>query len=205
MSVFSDGWRDLKSSPIQTLSEWQNQRWVWFLMSGAALFLILSAMGYFQLFLAMDPCEICVYIRYSQFCILFGGLIMAIKPTNLWLKIVGMYLAWYGVLQGMAWSIELAQLHHTAHALEDAMAVGGDLFAAGGGGAACSTEPNFPLGLPLHEWFPFEFQPSGICGEDDWTLLGLNMAEYCIIAYTVFIIGLGAATVGWVKSFFNKK
>ncbi|MCG9695374.1 disulfide bond formation protein B [Shewanella sp. Isolate11] len=205
MINLSKAFSDLKTSPTQTLSEWQNQRRVWFLMSGAAAFLILSAMGYFQLFLAMDPCEICVYIRYSQFCILFAGLIIAIKPTNLWLKVIGMYIAWYGVLQGMAWSIELAELHHTAHALDDAMAMGGDLFAAGGGGAACSTEPSFPLGLPLHEWFPFEFQPSGICGEDDWSLLGLNMAEYCIIAYTVFTIGLGAATIGWIKSWFNRK
>ncbi|MBW3517187.1 disulfide bond formation protein B [Shewanella sp. NKUCC01_JLK] len=205
MSFFSKALSEFKTSPFQTLSEWQNQRWVWFLMSSAAAFLILSAIGYFQLFLAMDPCEICVYIRYSQFCILFAGLIIAIKPTNIWFKIIGMYIAWYGVLQGMAWSIDLAELHHTAHALDDVMLSGGDLFAVGGGAAACSTEPTFPLGLPLHVWLPFEFQPSGICGEDDWSLLGLNMAEYCIIAYVFFIIGLGAATIGWIYKFLKSK
>ncbi|QIZ78299.1 disulfide bond formation protein B [Ferrimonas lipolytica] len=204
MNPIKEGFGALKGAPAQTLAQWQNQRWLWFVMSGAALFLILSAMGYFQWFLEMDPCEICVYIRFSQCCILFAGLIIAIQPGNNILKVVGMALAWYGVLQGMAWSIELNALHDSSHALDDVMATGGDLFAAGGGGGACSTEPHFPLGLPLHEWFPYEFQPSGICGEDDWSLLGLNMAQYCIIAYSFFTIGLGAATFGWVRNLLNK-
>ncbi|TKB55422.1 disulfide bond formation protein B [Ferrimonas aestuarii] len=204
MSSLTMQWSNLKSNPTQTLIEWQNQRWIWFLMSGAALFLILSAMGYFQWFLEMDPCEICVYIRFSQVCILISGLIIAIKPNNLTLKVIGMALAWYAVIQGMAWSIELAVLHDASHVLDNVMAEGGDLFAAGGGGGACSTEPKFPLGLPMHIWFPYEFQPSGICGEDDWSLLGLNMAQYCIIAYGCFISALGAVTYGWVRSLIKK-
>ena len=199
-SMLQQGWHSLKSSPITTLEQWQRQRWVWLLMSGAALFLILSAMGYFQWFLEMDPCEICVYIRFSQMCILFAGLIMAIKPDSTPLKLVGMALAWYAVIQGMAWSIDLASLHHSSHALDSVMAEGGDLFAAGGGGGACSTEPKFPLGLPMHIWFPYEFQPSGICGEDDWSLLGLNMAQYCIIAYSLFIAALAPLTGAWLKT-----
>ncbi|WP_338126793.1 disulfide bond formation protein B [Shewanella indica] len=77
--------------------------------------------------------------------------------------------------------------------------------ATGGGGAACSTEPHFPLGLPLHEWLPYEFAPTGGCGEDDWTLLGMNMADYCIIAYGIFSLALGAVTLGWLYSLFAKK
>lgn len=205
MNTLKSLFGDFKASPVSTLQSWQDQRPVWLVMSSAALFLILSAMGYFQGFLGMDPCELCVYIRYSQFCILFAGLIVAIKPMNPLLKISGIALAWYGVLQGMDWSMQLADLHHTAHALEQAMDTGGDLFAAGGGGAACSTEPTFPLGLPLHIWFPYEFQPSGICGEDSWSLLGLNMAQYCIIAYSVFTAALAAVTLGTITKFFKKK
>ncbi|MEL4424217.1 disulfide bond formation protein B [Shewanella indica] len=77
--------------------------------------------------------------------------------------------------------------------------------ATGGGGAACSTEPHFPLGLPLHEWLPYEFAPTGGCGEDDWSLLGMNMADYCIIAYSIFSLALGAVTLGWLYSLFAKK
>ncbi|QIZ77658.1 disulfide bond formation protein B [Ferrimonas lipolytica] len=196
--------QQFKQAPMGTLSSWEQQRPVWLVMSAASLFLILSAMGYFQWFLEMDPCEICVYIRFSQCCILFAGLIIAINPRISVLKLIGLALAWYGVLQGMAWSIELNVLHDSSHALDDVMASGGDLFAAGGGGGACSTEPHFPLGLPLHEWLPYEFQPSGICGEDDWTLLGLNMAQYCIIAYTFFIVALAPVTAGTVKNLISK-
>ncbi|USD37994.1 MULTISPECIES: disulfide bond formation protein B [Ferrimonas] len=205
MELIKQGFSDLKASPMDTLMLWQRQRWIWLLMSSAAAFLILSAMFYFQWFLEMDPCEICVYIRFSQFCIFFAGLLIAIKPDNQILKALGLLLAWYGVVRGMAWSIELQQLHITAHALADAISQGGDLFAAGGGGAACSTEPTFPLGLPLNEWFPYEFQPSGICGEDDWSLLGMNMADYCVIAYSVFMVALASVSVAWIKSIIKKQ
>jgi len=204
MDILKSLWADFKKQPVNTLECWQDKRALWLVMSGAALFLILSAMVYFQTILAMDPCEICVYIRFSQCCILIAGLIIAIKPTNIVFKVLGLMLAWYGVIQGMAWSLSLQELHHTAHALKDAISSGGDLFAAGGGGAACSTEPHFPLGLPLHEWFPYEFQPSGICGEDTWSLLGLNMADYCVIAYSVFILVLGPVTAAWVKSLLSQ-
>ncbi|WP_368872898.1 disulfide bond formation protein B [Shewanella algae] len=200
MNLVSRLFAEFKQAPLPALGRWQAQRGVWLLMAGAALFLLLSAMGYFQWFLAMDPCELCVYIRFSQCCILIAGIAMAIKPSSQWLKILGLVLAWYGVIQGMLWSVELQQIHAAAHMLD-----GGDIFATGGGGAACSTEPDFPLGLPLHEWLPYEFAPTGGCGEDDWSLLGMNMADYCIIAYSIFSLALGAVTLGWLYSLFAMK
>ena len=78
------------------------------------------------------------------------------------------------------------------------MEAGGDLFAVGGGGAACSTEPKFPFGLPLHQWFPGTFQPTGLCGEDNWAFLGMNMAEWLMIVYAVYTVLLAAMLLAWV-------
>lgn len=170
----------------------------------AALLLILSAILYFQTFLSMDPCELCVYIRFSQCCIVISGLIILIDPKNNILKFLGLLLAWYAVVQGMIWSVDLMHIHNAAHMEVD---IEMDFFAAAGdaAGAACSTEPRFPLNLPLHEWLPFEFLPTGGCGEDDWALFGLNMAHYCIIAYSIFIVCLFPLTIGWFASLKNKK
>lgn len=197
---------DLKAYPLLTLEATQEGRAVWAVMAGACVFLLGSAMGFFQVLLEMDPCENCVYIRFSQFCILIAGVMMIVNPKNKVIKVIGLALAWYGIVYGMDKSIILSGQHVASHASDSGL----DLFQSGQGANACSLEPTFPLGLPLHEWLPFEFAPSGICGEDDWALFGLNMAQYCIISYTVFIACALPLTVAFITktlrggSFFTK-
>ncbi|MGL5665228.1 MAG: disulfide bond formation protein B [Shewanella sp.] len=192
-------WQDLKDNPTDCLISLQRERFIWCVMIGASLFLILSAIFYFQLFLNMDPCELCVYIRFSQSCIVIAGLIILINPKNNLLKILGLLLAWYAIIQGLIWSYDLMNIHNAAHMVVDTSM---DFFAAAGdaAGSACSTEPRFPLGIPLDKWLPFEFAPTGGCGEDDWSLFGMNMVHYCLIAYTVFVIALLPLTYGWLRS-----
>ena len=196
-------WDQFKATPTDSLMAIQNQRPIWLVMGGGSIFLILSAIFYFQLFLAMDPCELCVYIRFSQCCIVLAALIILIDPRNNILKFLGLLLAWYAIIQGWMWSYELMKIHDAAHMVVDESM---DFFAAAGdaAGSACSTDPRFPLNLPLDEWLPFEFAPTGGCGEDDWTLLGMNMAHYCMIAYTVFMVCLLPLTFGWARSLIKK-
>lgn len=187
-------WTDLKAEPLSTLEHTQEGRVVWVVMASACVFLLGSAMGYFQWFLEMDPCENCVYIRFSQFCILIAGLLMIINPKNNVLKVLGLILAWYGIIYGLDKAIVLSGQHVASHAAD----AGLDLFQSGQGANACSLEPTFPLNLPLHEWLPFEFSPSGICGEDDWSLFGFNMAQYCIVSYCVFILCALPLTIAFI-------
>ncbi|WOT04429.1 disulfide bond formation protein B [Shewanella youngdeokensis] len=194
ITKFKQWFADLKASPLATLEATQEGRAVWAVMACACIFLLGSAMGFFQWFLAMDPCENCVYIRFSQVCILIAGIAMIIAPKNKIVKVLGLALAWYGIIYGMDKAIILDGQHVASHAAE----AGLDLFQSGQGANACSLEPTFPLGLPLHEWFPLEFAPSGICGEDDWSLFGLNMAQYCIISYCVFILCALPLTVAFI-------
>lgn len=203
MSI-NEVFRSFKAQPVNQLAKIQAERPIWFVMVGAAIFLILSAIFYFQLFLAMAPCEKCVYIRFSQSCIVIAGLIIFINPRNNILKTLGLLLAWYAMIQGWIWSFELMKIHDAAHMVVDESM---DFFAAAGdaAGSACSTEPRFPLGLPLDKWLPFEFAPTGGCGEDDWALFGLNMAHYCMIAYATFMVCLAPLTLGWFASFMTDR
>lgn len=186
-------WGALKRDPLGTLNRWQDQRAIWLVGGLVALAMELIAYFYFQTFLAMAPCELCVYIRFSMTVIFLGGMLVAIAPKNAILRAIGFIVIGYGVFKGWEWCIRLEMTHHMMQALE----AGGDLFAAGGGAGACSTEPSFPFGLPLHVWFPSTFMPTGLCGEDSWRFLSLNMAEWLMIVYAVYTVLLAAMLLAW--------
>lgn len=193
-SFLSDCWGALRSDPLGTLAQWQNQRAIWLVGAFTALGMELIAYFFFQKFLAMDPCEICVYVRFSMLVMFAGGLLVAVNPRNGLLRGAGYVVIGWAVYRGIDWCVRLEKQHHMMKALEG----GGDLFAAGGGAGACSTEPTFPFGLPLHVWFPDTFMPTGLCGEDNWSFLGMNMAEWLLIVYAVYAVLLVAMLAAWV-------
>lgn len=55
MNKLSSLFREFTQAPVPTLARWQQGRILWSIMLGAAVFLLASAMGYFQVFLEMDP------------------------------------------------------------------------------------------------------------------------------------------------------
>lgn len=220
MKSIKEYWSDLKSSPINTIARWQDERFLWLVMAAASMSLILVAHNIFQHYVYMLPCEQCVYIRFAFFCMVFGGIIAAFNPKQTVLKVIGYGLAFWGIIQGIMFSMKLNTIHHAAH--------GDDPFGVQG----CSAEPSFPLGLPLDKWFPDWFNPTGDCGFDNpivpegielsslqqwlvefyadgWYLFpashSVNMAQACLFAFVVCFILLGAMFASWVIRDFVKK
>lgn len=212
-------WADFKSAPINTMASWQDARFLWLLMAGTALGLVLVAHNLFQHYVHMLPCEQCVYIRFAFFCMFFGGFIASINPKQIILKILGYILGFWGIILGIGFSWKLNIIHHAAH--------GDDPFGVQG----CSTSPNFPLGLPLDKWFPDWFLPTGDCGfdnpivpegvelsglqqwfvefyQDGWYLIPsmhfINMAQACLFAFILCFILLGFMCVSWILRDFIK-
>ena len=138
-------WRDLCTTPVNTLVRWQERRFLWLLMACAMGGLIILAHSFFQIYLYMAPCEQCVYIRFAMFVMVFGGLIAAINPKNLILKLVGCIAAFYGSIMGIKFSIKLNGIHYAVHNPDP-----DSLFGVQG----CSTDPTFPFNLPLANWAP---------------------------------------------------
>lgn len=184
MSVIQTRWQELKSSPLRALSDWQLMRWWWCVSALVALTMNLIAHYFFQGFMQMDPCEICIYTRYAMFCIVLGGLIAALNPKLLLLRLIGYAMTLYGAVFGAIWSKQLIDNYRLASDLQN----GVDPFAAGLGIMSCSYEPTFHFGLPWDKWFPGWFSPTGICGADEWTFLGLNMGGWTLIIFSVYII-----------------
>lgn len=211
--MFGEIWGDFKNSPVDTIAKWQDQRFLWLLMAFVSIALVIVAHSLFQHYVYMAPCEQCVYIRFAFFCMFFGGVIAAINPKRIALKLIGYLLAFWGIIQGIGYSIKLNDIHAAVH--------GDDPFGVQG----CSTEPTFPFGLPLDAWFPDWFKPTGDCGYDNpivpdgvqlsslqqwlvdfysegWYLIPkyhfMNMAQACLLAYIVCLILLGAMFTCWI-------
>lgn len=220
MDFFKNMWQEFKSCPVGTIAKWQDQRLLWLIMAAASIFLILVAHTLFQHYVYMKPCEQCVYIRFAFLCMAIGGLVAAINPQNIALKIIGYIFGFWGIIQGIMYSVKLNAIHHAAHS-DNPFGVQG-----------CSAEPRFPFGLPLDTWAPDWFKPTGDCGFDapivpdgvelsglqqwlvdfyaeGWYLIPsqhfVNMAQACLFAYILCLILLGAMCISWILKMIQSK
>lgn len=205
--------KDLKNDPITKISDISDGRVIWIIMVIGMGGLVLIAHGLFQEYIYMAPCEQCVYIRFSMLVMALGGVIAAINPKKIVLKVIGFILGFYGAIIGMGYSIKLNAIHRAVH--------GDDPFGVQG----CSADPTFPFGLPLAKWAPDWFKPTGDCGydspivpdgatlswlqqwfvdfyHDGWYLIPsmkfMNMAQACLIAYIVAFLLLIAMLICWI-------
>ncbi len=139
---------------IEKIAALQDGRLLWILLAVIGLGLEQAAYQVFQKWLYMRPCEQCVYIRLSMVCLIIAGVVGAINPKILALKLIGCVVAFYGALTGIGYSLKLVKISEAYR--------GGDPFGVQGS----STTPTFLFNLPLHEWFPSTFLPTGDCGVD---------------------------------------
>jgi len=184
--------RDLRADFWGTLGRWQDQRPIWLLGGGIALGLEIFSWAYFQNYLKLNPCELCVYIRFSMVVIFVGAAFAAIRPANVFFKLVGYAVVIWGMAKGLAWDMTLAA---------DYIKVAENPWSALCSGAAAT----YPLGLPLAEWLPGHFAPMADCGEDGWSLFGWNMAQWLYLVYGAFLIGILSLLTGWIVSLIRRK
>ncbi len=206
---------------IDLIARWQNQRFLWGLMVFACVMLVFVAHFLFQEYGYMRPCEQCVYIRYAFSVMGIGGILALINPKQIALKIIAYILAFYGAIRGIMFSWKLNTIHHAAHS-EDA------IFGVQG----CSTKANYDFGIPLDEWLPGWFEPTGDCGfdyptppddvvlegfrkafvefyQDGWYLIPSqhfgNMAQCCLLAFGLCFVILAIMLASWIYKKFVKK
>lgn len=137
----------------------------------------------FQYGLQLQPCVLCIYIRIAVLGLVAAGLVGAIAPGKRVLRFLGFAL-WAGAaVEGLLLSRELIAVQAAdPYSFE----------------ATCSFMPKFPAWLPLHEWMPAFFMPTGSCTDDVWQWLGLSMAQWLqgvFIAYLVVLVLVVVAPV----------
>ena len=172
--------------PVRDVVNWMagltTRRGAWIALALTGLALEVSALV-FQYGLQLRPCVLCIYIRLAVLGLVAAGLVGAIAPGKLIFRLLG-FVLWAGAaVEGLLLSRELIVIQAAdPYSFE----------------ATCSFMPKFPAWLPLHEWMPAFFMPTGSCTDDVWRWLGLSMAEWLqgvFIAYLVVLAAVAAAVL----------
>lgn len=153
-----------------TLKNLSKQRWPWLLLAASALGLELCAL-YFQHVLKLEPCVMCVYERLTMIGIILTGLIGAIAPQNLILRLTA-FVCW---AVSAIWGTLLA-IEHVNYQFNPSPF------------ATCDFLPNFPNWAPLHQWVPWLFNPTGDCAEIVWQFFGYSMPQWLLVSFVIYCI-----------------
>ncbi len=155
----------------------------WLLLALTAVGLEVVALG-FQYVMELQPCVYCIYVRLAVVGIAIAGLVGMVGalrvPILRWLGFAGWgFSAGYGLL--LSW-----QLFKIQNPDPDDL-LGG-----------CSYLPNFPDWLPLHQWLPSMFMPTGSCIDTPWYWLGLSMAQWTGVSFVCYLLALVAVFGAWM-------
>ncbi len=164
------GLRALRQEPLKTIDRWQRSRVTWLVMLATVAFLSVCSWG-FQYVLLMNPCERCVYQRLAVMLLMLVPLAMMLAPKNLGVRLVG-YAIWFTA---------------AVYGLDSAVAQLADYGEFNPFSNGCSMRPTYPFDLPLHDWWPAVFMPTGLCGSDNWSFLTLNMAQWMVIVFSIYL------------------
>lgn len=157
------------------------------------LFIAITSLGlelsalFFQYFMGLEPCIMCVYQRVvvmGLFLTSITGFLLEFKKIPLAPTLLMVANAWI-VINGVNISKEHIE-----------MQTSDSLF------FSCEIVPNFPEALPLHEWIPSVFAATGDCGDINWELFGFSMPT----VVGIVMYGYLALIFIWVLNrIFNKK
>lgn len=146
----------LFKDPLASLKDMQDTSVPWLLMLVVTFGLTCVAHYLFQDYLFMEPCEQCVYIRFAMLTMSIGAILPIIRPQCAVAKTIGYTLGFYGIIIGIQFCLNLNHIHEVVHNANPF-----------GGVDGCREIPIYPFHIPLQEWAPSWFMPTGECGLDN--------------------------------------
>lgn len=157
---------------LKFFNQLSRHRPAWILLAFTALCLELSAL-FFQYQLNLAPCVLCVYERTAVMGIMVAGIIGALAPELMFLRLLAMII--WG--SSAAWGLQLA-LEHTGIQLSPSPL------------NTCDFAANYPDWAKLDEWLPWLFQPTGFCEDIQWQFMGFTMPQTMIGIYILYLLAL---------------
>ncbi|MGY4676769.1 disulfide bond formation protein DsbB [Pasteurella sp. P03HT] len=157
------------------------QRSGWFLLLLSALGLEGAAL-YFQHGLGLAPCVMCIYERVAILGIAFAGLCGLLYPSAMIVRLIALVIGLGSAIKGLM--ISLTHL---------------DLQLYPAPWKQCSAVAEFPETLPLDQWFPYVFLPSGSCSEVAWYFLGFSMVQWLVVIFGGYTLLLAMMFISQVK------
>lgn len=149
----------------------------------AAMFVVCAGLVGFGLYLqhakGLEPCPMCILQRYAFVMIAALAFIAAIhNPEALGRRIYGGLLALAAVAGGGV-AIRHVYLEHNPSPVYD-----------------CGADFGYMIeSFPLADLLPMIFKGTGDCTKVPWRFLGLSIAEWALIWFTIFLITAIAAAL----------
>jgi protein dithiol:quinone oxidoreductase len=140
--------------------------------------LIASAIFYFQDYLGLDPCPMCILSRYIFIAIGAVALVAAIHaPRGIGLRVYSSLIALLAIA-GIGVSLRHSYLQHFPPKIE-----------------TCGSDLEFLLNaFPLSQALPKIFAGTGSCSAQQWKFLGLSIPEWAGVWFLLFaVLALWAA------------
>lgn len=127
-----------------------------------------------QYLLGWEPCTLCIQIRLWLLCgAVISVLIIAFEAANLrWLTLP-------------VWTLLLAAAGMAVYDNTHLVLIETGVLAS----SSCSPFPFYAFYLPLHEWLPSVFMSAGVCGQNDYNILGLPFTHWTLLS-VVLLLGL---------------
>ncbi|MCL1048114.1 disulfide bond formation protein DsbB [Shewanella abyssi] len=157
---------------MNALTRFAQSRAAWLTLTATAVMLELAAL-FFQYVMKLDPCVMCIYQRLAIFGILFAAVIGLAGYQSRIARLAALIIWGVSAAWGLKLALELVDMQTNPSPF-----------------ATCSFLPEFPTWMPLHEWFPSVFMPTGMCSDIPWEMMGVTMGQWMIVAFSVYLVAL---------------
>jgi disulfide bond formation protein DsbB len=144
----------------------------WLSLAAIATAFELTAL-YFQHVIGLAPCVMCIYQRTAILGVVFAGLIGAIAPKQLVVRIVAYALWGVSAFKGLFIALEHVNIQVNQSPF-----------------FSCDFRPNFTHTIAVDEWLPFFFKADGDCASISWTFLSWSMSQWMVIIFAGFSFSL---------------
>lgn len=153
------------------ITQFAQSRVSWALLALTTIGLELTAL-FFQYGMHLSPCVLCIYQRLAIFGIFFAAIIGMVGHKTIF-RYLAIIIWGISAVIGLQLATELVDMQTNPSPF-----------------STCGFLPNFPSFLPLHEWLPSIFMPSGMCTDDVWGLWGLSMAQWMQVVFSLYLVSL---------------
>ena len=144
-----------------------------FALIALACFAMLGAALLLQHVWGWEPCTLCIQIRLWLLCAGVISVLMALVQS---FGIRGVNL--------LLWPLLLAAAGMAVYDNSHLVLIETGVLES----SSCSPFPFYAFYLPLHEWLPDVFMSAGVCGQNDYSLLGLPFTLWTLLGVCLLLL-----------------
>jgi len=143
-----------------------------FALIGLACFAMLGAALMLQHIWGWEPCTLCIQIRLWLLCGGVISLLMCLLETLGW-----------RVLNLLLWPLLLTAAGMAVYDNSHLVLIETGVLES----TSCSPFPFYAFYLPLHEWMPSVFMSAGVCGQNDYNVLGVPFTVWTLVGVSLLL------------------